>query len=1017
MNRKFYLRTAVLSLLVVGFGVSSCVNKDYRIDEIDKGVHLAPNGLSIPLAKLQKKYLGDIIDIDYIVKGEDGYYLLRYDSIIKYDVDGFEVPEITLEDIAGLFTPEEISPTDGEPLPDDVTLPDNETDVPMDIPSFDFSEGNTIEGLKLDRPGDFPTGLNFGVPIPPGQPYSGTIASNEGEIEIDFGLPKEIAKVNTVELGPGVGSLVEISLDLGELANINGNLTITELKVELPKRYTLTSAGIGNITGVDGGTANAWTITNINVGAESTYSINAFYISELSLADKTPTAIVPAPTDPDAATHEISFKEDFSYSISYALTTKAGTVNAAGVKPSIKIDGEPEFKDASFTTKTIDFSLEDGPFVEALDYEVGRFPSTIEKIDKIAFKSIGNSIRVTMNDLNLPFTKAENDPVITVKFPSIFHFETDPNISTQNVLTAPASEFYGAGYELKIANVTFGPGEGIPNTFGYINFAEYNYNVEVNVNHSFIPEDLTYLGDIEGNDPPANIKVVIEGAPLTIDYDNSVMLITQVAKEVNGTKNIEEQFKLPPEIKEIDKILVEAAESTEVTLTVSVDIENPLLDEFYLDQLKIELPSFVILKSHPNVTDNVYYKDRMTITRPGASNNFNVELAKVVVTGFKDVDISKVVDEVFGLIEGDVHYEAIARTPIGSSVNPSADNMLVTPKLEITDIRVTALEGMFDFSLDEYIADKLEPISLKEIYDVLGSGEQKPALAAPVIKLEISNPVGINLLGKIELDPLDGNGGSLGKISMGSDEYLKINPAAGKTPERTKIYITNDGKESAPAGYTGYSLPISNLVTEIPHSIRVDVTAGINPDRNLTNTIRLGEDYPFEMKYEVEVPLAFGSDMNMNIAFTADNLNGTFADLAEQHVKVKDITINAGFLMTMPLKFEGNDVNTKIKVELTDSEGNEIEGLTTVVSGSLKGPVNGAVARRSTLKIKIGVPDGGDFAALSAVDKLNISIPITATGDENKLSANDSIEGDIWIELAKGVNIDVDKLLSGSDEE
>lgn len=996
VNKRNHLRAAALSVLAVFLiGAHSCIDKNYRVGELDKSAQLAPGGLSIPLGYLDRKTLGDLINKDIIVAGEDGGYVLRHEGKIDYKIDAVNVNSFSFRSLTDLLRPVEVAPEgDGNQLPGSVSIGSELVEVPLDgstIPSFDMSGANTkIEGLNLRKEGVFPVSGTVSA----GQSVSGTVGSGpDATIDIDVNLPEQVEGVTTVWLKDEGGApsaekaTVTVRFDPGGIAQVAQSIVIDEFTVTLPGRYSITPAAGYDATMT---TRNSFLVQNYALETVGPFDF-IFYITEVDMSDLTPNA-----------SNDIIKTEYFSYNIDYTLTTKTGTVGTAA--PSAEIKGSPAFLDAAFTTNEIDFKTE--AFVHPFSHTIEGISEVVESVGYVAFGS-GNTFTVTMEDLGLPASFQSELP-IKVTFPASFDMEKvtaegtyDNNTKT---LTAKASDFI-TGYTMKLKGIAL-TGDAAKPSGGKL---DVGGDITVEIDHTFAAgKPLRWSVDVDGKSVPNPVEVGISAMELTLDYAASEFTLNSISQDVATGGQISESFDIPSEVKDLSKVFVENAGNTGVSveMILSVEIRDrfPGISEFYLDDFTIRLPSFLMIDEDRlslgegesfDAETNTYVKDLITI----AGNT--AELARFPISGLGGITIAAAV----ATIEGDFEFTAKARTPQGSAIDPSADNMVISPKLEISDISVTGLEGMFDIDLERYLDGRIDPIDFSEVFDILGGDTQRPDLADPVLTLTINNPLGLNFLGSIVLDPKNGEGDRLecGVIELND---LKIDPATGASGTETRVFITDNGSTTAPAGYVGYDSPLSQLVDIIPHRVDIDLTGNVNPDSQLINTLMVSDSeyYDFSMDYAIEVPLAFGPDMNMVMEFEVDDLADTFSDLAEQQVKAADITVYAGLTISFPLKLKD------VEVRFTDAQGDPIPDLTTTVTGSIEGPASGGTPQQSLLTVRLGVPDGGDFTTLSEIDIIKIRVPISSVGAENSLNAGDWIEGNVWLELGKGISVDIGEL-------
>jgi hypothetical protein len=543
VNRKIYFTITVLLLLAVCAGGWSCIDSKYRIDEIDKEVGVAADGVSLPLAIIENKTLESLFGDEnlegHLTVGADGYYRIGYepeDGKTSFTIENFGIP-----DIGGHIR----SALDAIP------------GIRHDVPDFQFTDVDT----KIEIPDqslsavaiEFP--LGEGVPVVGGAEYSGRVASNDAKIDIDIELPSQLTSIETVYLGDTeAGSLIEMELDLGALKPVAQSLTVT-VDVTLPARYTLgvdESAGYGDaavISGAGGGTGNVFKLTNYAVQDLNNTSIK-FYIRQLSLND----------FDLEELNHIIRKTEDFSYSIDYSLVTKAETTGTG--KPGISITGATEFRDADFTIKAIPIgnpkqSVELDPI--SID-----LPKAVKSFSFFAVDFDSNSkMAIKLNDFNLPL-KNYPEPCVKLTLPSAFRVEAEnPAQLVGNELTVPLSSLQDEdGYLLIVQGINWSDDEGAPDDDG---------KIEISLEDNVI--DVEFIGDLETN---LNWLKHIRGIDILemidIDFDGELSL-----KDVR----VKLQTEISEKIATIDlnKIVDELGESEVIAdllpPTLALEVGNP----------------------------------------------------------------------------------------------------------------------------------------------------------------------------------------------------------------------------------------------------------------------------------------------------------------------------------------------------------------------------------------------------------------------------------------------------------
>jgi hypothetical protein len=123
MNRKHYLSTAAtIAAIVVAGAMASCIDKEYDIegDDLDGTIEIAPGGITVPLATIERYEISELIkDFDQITVTDDGLLAVRVSGQATTDVpvpgaviaaaaqfgegaepvDAITIPEIDLADM------------------------------------------------------------------------------------------------------------------------------------------------------------------------------------------------------------------------------------------------------------------------------------------------------------------------------------------------------------------------------------------------------------------------------------------------------------------------------------------------------------------------------------------------------------------------------------------------------------------------------------------------------------------------------------------------------------------------------------------------------------------------------------------------------------------------------------------------------------------------------------------------------------------------------------------------------
>ncbi len=851
----------------------SCVDKKFVIDDIkdiDPSIDFAPNGINIPLATIKKTYLKDLLENqkDLTIDLSGGYVYRRSGTTVPQSMDAYDQPAIDLQaDINAGLSSIDIKLSESMADLSEVDFPGTTMAFDLGLPNFDFAEATAAEEIQPDdSKGDWPSQLNglrgqqvtqamidFAVP---GGVISDSQLSSLGNTKdllvVEVDIPQEISRINTVWLSDKAnstpGCLITMSVDLGGLQALNGGAVIDELIVSLPQRYTLVNHPGHPATltsSASNGNNNVLRATNISMGLEKTFDFQ-LYVAEVDLDD-----LIPSPSSEPGMTYisteNADTNEKIQYEIHYSMTLKPGTIPFAPQAPSVRVSGQPVFKDASFSTNAISQSFSSNVPLDGFVFE--GIHENITKVDKIAFSSA--TVNLTMSDLGLPFS---DTPTINIKFPSNFNFTATDGpkfTAATNTFHLTTTDLSGAGYPITIDYIRFGTSQGIPDAQGKLDLSNIG-EILVTLDHTFAPATFTYSVDIEPLNSVGDVEVGISAATFTVNFGESQINVSNVddlSQPVHVDMDISQSLaNLPEQVLGISNVVISPVDdedniiSGDVQLALAIDIEDPLFDQFYMENVRIVFPDFVRLKSIPYLkANNVYERDRIVIdaTKPSQV------IETFTILGFRDISVTQPGGT--ASLEGKLSCDFRANAPDNVSPNLGA-NMKITPKVTIPKLKVSRVEGSFEISLDNYMAPEDKTIDLSEVYDFFDNGNDViPGLDSPIIKLDFNNPTGINMNNTIMLTPKNKAGHP---ILPGSGVIeVPFSFSAGEN----HIYITRNGASTAPAGYTGFDADLSRLFTAIPYSLEIDLRGGKSGPGSY---IEISEDpYMFEMDYLIEMPL------------------------------------------------------------------------------------------------------------------------------------------------------------------
>lgn len=323
-----------------------------------------------------------------------------------------------------------------------------------------------------------------------------------------------------------------------------------------------------------------------------------------------------------------------------------------------------------------------------------------------------------------------------------------------------------------------------------------------------------------------------------------------------------------------------------------------------------------------------------------------------------------------------------------ASIHPG-DQLTLTPTVDIEDMVVTSVTGIAEPELDE----SSSTVDIANLPEFLENDETELDIANPIITFTADNPLDID----VEIT------GLLRSMKDGAP----INESVAIGGEATDPIILKPGHniislsrlgEGGPEGAVNIEVAdLNNLIRHIPDQVNVTIQPTVICDNYFT--INLGETYTVGCDYDIDVPLAFGSNMKIVYDETIDDIEGS--DLED--IDFTEAVISATVDNTIPVGMELKNENVRI----LDAAGQVIDGITvTVVKGNIAAGDGSNTAASSELEINLKSTETGTLSRLAAVD---LKITATAGGVQGVQLYNTQ-----WVQLKdarlrvpKGVIIDL----------
>lgn len=385
--------------------------------------------------------------------------------------------------------------------------------------------------------------------------------------------------------------------------------------------------------------------------------------------------------------------------------------------------------------------------------------------------------------------------------------------------------------------------------------------------------------------------------------------------------------------------------------------------------MEIEFPKFLQFKEQ--LTDNKYIISNKKIDK---NNGLEVVLH---VTGFtfgakygegKKVDAAT---NTFSLHEAVNVKTTVEVTGIDLSHKAS---LSITPQVILDKMTVNSMYGTVKPDMN------VEPteVELSNLPDFLQDDDVKLDITNPIFSFKANNPLNTD----IELDGImtgykDGKvtkSVKIGSGNGGNSIILKPSGQDKQTISLTRIATTLDGA-------TNVVVPnLNDIIETIPDRISVKLNPAVKSDNYYT--VGLGQDYILDSEYDIDVPLSFGSGLQIVYKDSIDDLN---SDLEDIDFKKAVIAITADNIIPLQLEIKDNNVIPK------DLNGKKIDDIKVTVAGTIKESKDGKTVATSQLTITLEETKDGAIGNLEKLVFKVTAVPGQAT--------NVQLRSDQWMQL------------------
>ena len=499
-----------------------------------------------------------------------------------------------------------------------------------------------------------------------------------------------------------------------------------------------------------------------------------------------------------------------------------------------------------------------------------------------------------------------------------------------------------------------------------------------------------------------------------IDETNtSVKMVTVNASSnpINSIKVINDRTYPQPE-----DVTVEDIESEGSVNTEAHGIDEAVIE---IGSLTANTPAKLTLSFEINKTSSISYSDvtidKMTITFPDfikfeegqsglngqvltisnktlSSSTYTIDLyISKYVFGEKYGDGNKVKEENGDRIIKIENQKITVKTDVTVHQARGTGSLSITPTAILAAMTVSEVNGTIKPDMDV----KPTEVELTNLPDFLQDEEVKLDITNPVFSFKANNP----LNEEIEMDGImtgykNGKVTKTVKIGSGNGGVpIKLKPSGNK---QQTISIVRNEKTVVETGATKVIVPnLNDIIETIPDRISVELKPAVKTDDYYT--VNLGQDYVLNSKYNIDIPLSFGSGLKIVYEETIDDFD---LDLEDVDIKKAIISITAD--NTIPLKMEIKNEN----VSALDVNGNKITDINVTVEGTITESKDGKSIATSQLNINLVSTKEGAISKLDGLFFKVTAVPGQAT-DVQLLSSQWMQLKDMKLKIPNGIKVDL----------
>jgi hypothetical protein len=966
MKRNLLIFNIILTIII-----TSCVSNELDLSNgIKTDIVIGGDSLSLPIGKTAPIILGNIVskaNVDILQKSEDGSYSIHLKDSIS------PIKPATIDPIPLPISPISITPIKqaftANTFPD-MTLAPNTTKTNLPIPTIDISSFN-LQPIDASYTKTY-TIAAPSMPSSPVKKYSPTarVANSKNLIipetvidgnssvnqNLSFNFPSTLKRIDGVMLANNKVIMTFDKSKINAIGFSSQSDMIKSFRIDFPAEFKLSRA-VGTNAAIVG---SSFVITDAPLSSTTDIYTASFYIDSIDLSGV-------------AQNNSLNYNVAIPYSISYSFSGEIASLSPLDIEYKIGVKSSPTVDDMDIVTNDIQPDIPAGK-----QYFNSSVTGISDAVSHVFTVSYGNGATLNLNLTNPninPFSFNAGSYVINL--PKSFIFKPFNGLNTTtNVLTIPYTDLY-TPHAIGISGMNIN--KDIPQGTGSLAITD---SVSYNSSGLTLGSQKTRLKVIQG----MNNKTIISNESTTgLSVVDAAITTNKVYLDMPITNsNISINKFISADVKHIYSAKLKTASA--FNLKLSIANLPPEMTMIYFDNFTIKLP------------DELKFTDptpRLNETL-NANNEIVLNSWFVVKDGFtKTIFLDSIVFGAGGntLTNGNFSYSGNVKMSgrihvNGTNLNTSSlGTITITPTVDLNPINLSLIEADLATtipSINQKVALNL-PTFFKEKGNCLD-------LKKPVITLQVGNSMGIAVDADLSIIPKL-NGVPIANATITTKMSIAAASVLGQTTwSNFWISAVNEGVS---AGYTPLILPnIANLLKVAPDEIELVATPAIVGNRQKVDLY--SPKNQIDLKYTVNVPLAFGEEFKIQFKDTIVGLKDKLKDI----VKVaKQVEVMAIIDNSIPL-----DLGFGIKA-LDAAKQPLGVAITNLKDSVIKSCDISGKAQKSILVLSLKETKAGDLALLDAL-QFGVSASNTSTTAGMPLNSKQYFIVELRVVIPNGIHID-----------